>query len=243
MATPVHSKSTAVLVDEYDLTSLFTKIAPSNSRDVYDKTVLGESSKSFHLGFKQGEINAEGLFTIFTETPTLDSLFGEPGTPRIVSAFPEGHAVGKPAYILYANQSEFSLDTSVGDLIRNAAKFSSLDDGLERGLSLHPLSAEVGTANGATVDGLAASTGGALGVLHVTAIAGAAPSVVIKLQSSTDAAAWGDVTGGAFTAATIATKQRLEIASGVTINRYLRCVATFGGTTTSITFQCSLARR
>lgn len=241
MPTFVHSKNAAVLVDQYELTSLFTKIRPSNVREMHDVTVLGASSRSFQPGLRQGEIDAEGLFNTISDTPNLDTLFGEPGTQRLISAFPEGYALGKPAYLLYADQSNFQIGSEVGDIIRNSAKFVAAEDGVDRGVSLHPLTAETGTGNGTSVDNSAASTGGWVAFLHVTAIAGAAPSVVVKIQVSTDNSSWGDLSGASFTAATAATKLRLEGTGSVA--RYARAVHTFGGTTTSITYQLSLARR
>jgi len=53
-----------------------------------------------------------------------------------------------------------------------------------------------------------------------------------------------DVTGGAFTTAAAATQQRLLSASGATLRRYVRCVATRTGGAVGdrITFALAIAR-
>jgi hypothetical protein len=129
----------------------------------------------------------------------------------------------------------------VSDLVKLSIELTSQKWAVEHGVSLHDLTAEVATGNGTSVDNGAATTNGGVGVLHVTAIAGAAPSVVVKIQHSTDASTWVDLLS--FTAATAATKQRIEVAAGTTINRHLREVHTFGGTTSSFTFNSAFARR
>ena len=96
--------------------------------------------------------------------------------------------------------------------------------------------------NGTGVDlGTGSSLFGLQAYLHVFAITGT--SVTVKLQQSSDnggADAWADVTGGAFTAATGVTSQRIATASGQTVERYLRAVTT--GTFTSAVFAVSVNR-
>jgi hypothetical protein len=77
--------------------------------------------------------------------------------------------------------------------------------------------------------------------VHTTAIAGAAPSVVWKIQHSTDNSTWADLV--TFAASTAVGFERVEVAAGTTVNRYLRAIRTFGGTTTSITSAVAFARR
>jgi hypothetical protein len=88
--------------------------------------------------------------------------------------------------------------------------------------------------NGAALFGLQA-------YLHVFAFTGT--SVTVKLQESSDNGVgdpWADVVGGAFTAATGITSQRIETARGQTVERYLRAVTT--GTFTNAVFAVSAIR-
>lgn len=89
--------------------------------------------------------------------------------------------------------------------------------------------------NGSSVDFTASSAFGLQAYLHVFAFDGT--SVTVKLQESSDDGAgdaWADVTGGAFTAATGITSQRIETARGQTVEKYLRVVTT--GTFTNAVF-------
>src|SRR3990170_3160912 len=86
--------------------------------------------------------------------------------------------------------------------------------------SLHPPSDQIG--------------GKLYAFMTVTAIAGAAPSVVGKFQYSYDDSNWTDVTSGAFSAATTTGVKELNAIAWMGAAPYLHYVSTFGGTTTSI---------
>lgn len=83
-------------------------------------------------------------------------------------------------------------------------------------------------ANGTGVDfGTGSTAFGLQAYLHVFAFTGT--SVTVKIQESSDNGvgdAFADVAGGAFTAATGVTSQRIATASGLTVERYLRAVTT-----------------
>ena len=70
-------------------------------------------------------------------------------------------------------------------------------------------------------------------------------SWVIQLEDSADNGSWANVSGGAFTAATGATSQRLTSAAGATLRRYTRYTATRtgGSVGNGITFGLAIARQ
>src|SRR6266540_1571321 len=81
--------------------------------------------------------------------------------------------------------------------------------------------------NGTGVDAGASSAFGLQAYLQVFAFTGT--SVTVKLQESSDNAVgdpYADVVGGAFTAATGITSQRIETTRSLTVKRYLRVVTT-----------------
>lgn len=95
-----------------------------------------------------------------------------------------------------------------------------------------------GAGNVASVDFGAGASFGLQAHLHVFAFTGT--SATVKLQESSDnggADAWADVVGGAFTAATGRTTQRIQTARNQTVERYLRVVTT--GTFTNLVFMVS----
>jgi hypothetical protein len=101
--------------------------------------------------------------------------------------------------------------------------------GLEWGVQLTAGQRTDGSAtNGASVDLLTASPGafGLQAYLQVFSFTGT--SVTVKLQESSDnnvGDPWADVVGGAFTAATGRTTQRIATAA-INVERYLRVVTT-----------------
>ena len=96
--------------------------------------------------------------------------------------------------------------------------------------------------NGSSRDfGTGSTAVGLQAYLHVFAFTGT--SVTVKLQESSDNGAgdaWADVTGGAFTAATGITAQRIQTGRTQTVERYLRVVTT--GTFTNAQFAVAVAR-
>jgi hypothetical protein len=72
-------------------------------------------------------------------------------------------------------------------------------------------------------------------MVHVTAASGTTPTLAVSIEQSNDGSSWAAVTGGA-------TAVNLTAAGNATINaaipqRFVRVVATVGGTTPSFTFR------
>lgn len=243
MNNAVSSHRTRALVDQFDISQFVTKVSPVPSQDMADCSTLIDEHRSYIPVMKKGELSLEGLYrTKQIAGSTLDDIFGSlPDTALNFSGFPEGRAAGKPAYMILSDVTNYTLDSVVGDLVKCSISVIAHHRAVERGVSLHDLVAETGTANGTAVDNLAATTNGGVAVLHVTEILGAAPSATVKIQASTNGSVWADLQS--FAASVAASTQRIEIAAGTTINQFLRAVVTFGGTTTSITYNVSFARR
>lgn len=95
--------------------------------------------------------------------------------------------------------------------------------------------------NGTGIDFTTSSAFGLAAYLHVFAFTGT--SVTVKIQESSDNAVgdpYADVVGGAFTAATGITFQRIATATPLTVERWLRVVTT--GTFTNAMFSCTVVR-
>lgn len=242
MQGAVSSHRARILAGRYNLSQYVRRLSPAGAQDCLPSTTLTDDHHTYQLGLKSGVMALEGFYRRNDVTGTLEDVFaGLPQTGIIVTGFPEGFTAGNRAYLLLASDRSYTADTVINDLIKTSIQMSSQKGALEPGLSLHDLIAETGTGNGPTVDRLAGTTNGGVANLHVTAIAGAAPSVTIKIQHSTNGSTWADL--DTFTVITGLTEERREIAPGTTVNRFVRYVVTFGGTTTSITFNLSFAGR
>jgi len=95
--------------------------------------------------------------------------------------------------------------------------------------------------NGASVDHTDVTTAfGWQAFLHVFAFTGT--SVTVTLQDSADDSAWANLAGGAFTAASGITSQRLEGGRTATVRRYLRAITsgTFSNAVFAVVFTRNL---
>ncbi len=237
------SNKSRVMVDQYDISQFLTKMSPQRIRDFAECTDLTSTSHEYTPTLRGGMLMLDGMYRSNTIVGvSLHDIFAAlPDTQIIVSGYPDTRAIGKPALLMYADAVKHELDMPVANLVKVHIECSAQKWGVEHGVSLHDLTQETGTGNSTSVDNGAATVNGGVGVLHATAIDGAAPSVVVKIQHSTNNSTWADLV--TFTAAVAATKQRIEVAPGTTVNRWLREVHTFGGTTTSITHNVAFARR
>lgn len=237
------SNKTRVMADQYDISLFLQKMNPQRMRDYADCSTFASDSHEYTPVLRGGSFMLEGLYRTndIAEASLHDIFSALSDTPTILTGYPDTRAVGKPAFLMYADVVKYNVDNPVADLCKLSIECTSQKWAVEHGVSLHDLTAETGTGNGTSVDNGVATTNGGVLVLHVTEIAGASPSVVVKLQHSTNGTVWADL--ATHTAATAATKERIEIAANTTINRFLREVHTFGGTTSSITFNSAFARR
>lgn len=242
MNNAVSSHKARAMVNQFDVSPFITKVSPIRAQKLSDCTTLADDSREYTPSLKEGTLNMDGLYRSSGVVTSLDDIFGAlPDTSFVVSAYPEGRVAGKPAYLMLADEQNYNMDAVVGDLVKCQIAFMARARAIERGVSLHDLTAEVGTANGSAIDNGAATANGGVAHLHVTEITGAAPSITVKIQHSTNGSTWADLQS--FAAITAAGFERIEIAAGTTVNQHRRVVVTFGGTTTSVTYNVSFAGR
>lgn len=103
-------------------------------------------------------------------------------------------------------------------------------------LNLFPSAARTATANGTGVD-LQQYSGDVAVILDSAAGTGTAPTLDVKLQDSDDNSTFADVSGATFTQVTnAAASQQKIVVNKDAARRYVRAVATIGGTSPSFTF-------
>ena len=232
-----------VLINQYDVTGYFRSLSATGERGMYDTTVFGSTSKTVVPGMNAGTIELGGLFEAVSTANAPDNIFTAieaSATVPLVGVYPEGWTLGNRVYLLQAHEATHDIGSQVDALVLNSASFTC-NDGFDFGVSLHALSAETSFPfTGTAVDNLALTSNGGVGFLHVSAIAGAAPNVVVKIQHAA-VSTYADLV--TFVASTAASSQRVVIPAGTTVNRNLRVTMTNGGTTTSVTAAVSFARR
>lgn len=238
----VSGNNAKLYVAQYDITADFRDMEWERSVEAIDTTTFGATSHARIPGLFDGSLSASGYWSGGADEidERLAGIFGAAG--KLVSAYFNGDVIGSPGILAGAIVGKYSIGAQVGGAVTVGVEFTPGSTvNLLAGMSLHAMGAEVGTATSGEVDNGAASTTGYTANLHVSAIAGAAPSVVVKVQHSVDGGGggtWVDLVS--FAAATAKTSQQVTAAG--TVNRYVRVVTTFGGTTTSITHAVLFAR-
>ncbi len=196
---------------ELSLTRALAEYRPLNATAVL--RVPGASDAQITLtGGAMDDPNEEEAWSLLTTAPTACWAF-----------LPTGDALGRPVYMGQATHD--NQQRVVGDdIVRLPIAFLSMA-GVDTGKVLRAL-APGGTSPGANVDDLAPSTTGGVGQLIVTAVTG---TLAVVIQHSVDGTtAWDPLV--TFTGVTVPGSQAVEVATGVTIRRYLRVSWTGSGT-------------
>jgi len=199
----------------------------SGGFDLIEDTAIDKLGIERLAGIKSGQIKYTAFFNKsagqahkrLSLLPTADQ----------VMTYCRGTTLGKPAASHVAKQINYDgKRTNKGELTFEIDSQSSNGKPLEWGVQLTAGKRTDGSAtNGTGVDFSASSTFGIAAYLHVFTFTGT--SVTIKIQESSDNAvadAYADVVGGGFTAATGITSQRIQTATGLTVERWLRVVTT-----------------
>lgn len=190
---------------------------------------------------RDGSLEFSAFWNVATDRAHL-RLSALPTTDQILT-YCRGAALGSPAASLVGKQINYDPSRAASGELTIAVQALANAYGIEWGRLLTAgIRTDTSATNGSSVDfGTGSTAFGLQAYLHVFAFTGT--SVTVKLQESSDDGAgdaWADVTGGAFTAATGVTSQRIETARGQTVERYLRVVTT--GTFSNAQFAVAVTR-
>lgn len=233
----VHGKDSRVLVNSAHLSGSISGWRFEHRRALSDVTNLLSDGDQFIPGLLSGSVNIAGLFDSAAGNiqATIDAAAA--ATDGLLTTFaPEGLTIGRFAFISSGNVATRDTPTTVTDAVKITVD-GTANDGVDIGFILHALSAETADGQSTSVDNGAASTGGAVASLHVTAFSGFS-SVLLRAQHSTDNSAWSDLLS--FTSVAGTTSERKTVTG--TVNRYTRAWFDVTGSG-SITFVMALARR
>lgn len=167
---------------------------------------------------------------VFSALPTADTIM----------TYLRGTAIGNPAACLNAKQVGYDPTRSAAGDLTFKVEGDGDAYGLEWGIQLTAGARTDSTAtNGTSYDTLASAAFGAQAYLHAVAVTGT--SFTVTVQDSADNSTWANVTGLSFTAVAAAPQaQRIAIANGSTVRRYVRAITT--GTFTVAAFQLTLVK-
>lgn len=240
MPTFRHGKNTVVLADQYDLSPYLNSLSATNEVDTLETTAFGAGARTYLTGHQNGTVSVEGMFDGTTDA--VDEVFAaaltnDNGQKMTVGS--EGTAVGSRAILLVAKETSYEVSSPLTEVVAVTGEVTA-DGGLAYGLLLTGRQSITGSLTGTSVDNTTATTNGFVAHLHVTANTRNGATTV-KIQHSADNLTWVDLT--TFTSVTASTVTSQRVTASGTVQRYLRAVATPGGTTGALTITVALARR
>jgi len=243
MPTFAHGKNVNVFLDEFDFSTYFTDVSASTSVDTAETSAFGTSAKSYIVGHRDGTVSLSGMFEATASTGTdefFDDALGNATKTKVIVA-PAGHSNGAGAIMLVADDTSYEVSSAIADVVQASAEFQSTD-AVEHGVILSSGATVSATGNGTGVDNTTSSTNGGAGFLSVP-VNTRNGTIGVKVQHSADNSTFADLVSFTTVTSTQKTSERVEVASGTTINRYLRVVYTVAGSSGSATPVVAFTRR
>jgi hypothetical protein len=237
----VHGSKGAFFFRHDDYSPVIQSVSLDINVSNHDTTVLGAEWKTNQAGIADATMSWEGLYEPAYDD-TLYAVVSLPAADSVATYCPGGRTAGSLARLVLVNDTALGTSGSADDLIAMTMAMA-VDGAVQFGWLLHPFGEDTNTTTGTGLDGTASTSTGWTAHLHVSAVDGG--SWVIKLEDSADNSNWSDVTGGAFTAATTSTSERIQSASTTTtLRRYVRYTATRtgGSAGNGITFGLAFSR-
>jgi len=242
MPTFRHGKSTVLFADEFELSTYLNSVSVTNAIETPETTTFGSSDRTYIVGHTDGAISFEGLFDGSTDAvdEILESALGNT-TNKVISTSSDSTSVGGRAILVDSASTSYEISSPLTDVVAVSGE-AVANNGLDYGVWLGCKSAISATSTGTSVDNGASSANGGVAHLHITANTRSATTVA-KIQHSADNSTFADLTTFETVAVSTITSERKVVATGTTVNRYLRAVVTPAAGTGSITFSIAFSRR
>jgi len=243
MPTFRHGKNVNVYLDEFDFSTYFNNVSASTSIDTAETSAFGTSAKTYVVGHRDGTVSLGGMFEGTASTGTdefFDTALGNATKTQVIVA-PEGHSNGTGAILLIADDTSYEVSGAIADIVQASAEFQSTD-AVEHGKILSSGSTVTATGNGTSVDNGASTANGGAGFLSVP-VNTRNGNITVKIQHSADNSTFADLVTFTVVSSTTTTSERIEVAAGTTVNRYLRVNYTVAGSTGSATPVVAFTRR
>lgn len=246
MPTFRHGKNTIIVFDSFDLSTYFNTVSTTATAEAVETTTFGSANKTYAIGQKDGTVSFEGLFD--GSTDAVDQVLSTAvaaTSKKIITVGSEGAGIGRKAKLLNTDETSYEISSAVADMVTISAEAqaSGTIGGIDGGVLLAAQQAVTATAQNASVDNAASTPNGGVGHLHVTGNTRDG-SATIKIQHSANNSTFADLVVFTNTTNSTTTSQRVEVAAGTVINRYVRVnISALGGSTGSLTITVGFARR
>lgn len=230
-----------VLARSYSFSCVANQVGVDAMTDMLEVTAMCDTAKQFIVGPNTATVSMAGYLDV---DGSADALFDQLNDWKSVAAAepftyaPNGTALGGETFMAGVYETQFTAESSQSGVV-GFSMAGQADGPFDPGVSIADLAAITVDTSGTSVDNGASTANGGVAHLHVTAFSGLTSDVII-VEHSTNNSVWATL--GTFSTVTGLTSQRLVIAPGTTVNRYLRVGDDVTGTG-SITRQVSFARR
>lgn len=241
----VHGKNTLVMIDENDLSAYFNDVGWSADIDAAETTTFSSGgAKTYIAGLGDGKISASGIFdgtAVTGSDARLAAAFANTDNSVLLTS-PQGSVLGAQCKLAAGLSTTYEVASKVSDVVETKAEFQA-NGGVDSGqiLAAARSVATATTTNETSVDRGASTANGGVAQLHVTANA-ANDATVIKVQHSANNSTWADLATFASVPTTDTLAERVVVAAGTTVNRYLRATSTTAGTG-AVVYTVAFARR
>lgn len=239
MPTFRHGKRTAVLLNGTDMSPFLNEATTTQEIETAETTTFADQDKTYIVGLSDGTISTSGLFdsSAGASDAVLSGLIAT--EDNTFTVLPEGTVAGTRSIIANGQMTSYEISSPVADVVAISAEVQA-DGGLYTGVALNGLQVVSASGVSGSVDHGSATGNGALANLHVTAN-DRDGATTIKVQDSADGSTWADLI--TFTSVSASATGGESITSTGTVNRYLRAEHTLAGSSGSVTYHVSVARR
>lgn len=239
MPTFRHGKRTTVLLNGTDMSPFLNEATTTQEIETAETTTFSDTDKTYIVGLGDGTISTSGLFdsSAGASDAVLSGLIQQ--DDNTFTVLPEGNGAGRRAIVANGELTSYEISSPVADVVAISAEVQA-DGGLYHGVDL--TGQNVVSASGVTtgLDHGSATHSGVLANLHVTAN-DRDGATTIKVQHSADDITYADLI--TFTSVSASATGGETITSTGTVNQYLRAEHTLAGSSGSVTYHVSAARR
>ena len=216
----------------------------SGSQATIDVTGINKGAYERLGGLRDGQIawtsyfNPTGAHPVLSALPTADTLTTYVANGGVVGS----SAIGNASACMQAKQLNYDGTRAQGGAYTFAVTADANQYGLEWGQMLTAgIRTDTAATNGASLNGLAATSFGAQAYLQVFSFTGT--DVTVKLQDSADNSTFADVASGAFAQTTSGPGwQRIALSNVATLRQYVRASTVTTGGFTNLQFAVVLVR-
>ena len=237
MPTFRHGKRTAVFLNATDMSPYLNDATVTREIEANDTTTFGSTSRSYIVGMDDGGLSLSGMFD--GSANASDAILSGQilQEDSVLTILPEGTAQASRAILAQGDMTAYEVSMPVADVVAISSAFQA-DGGVRQGYKLDTTTRTAsGTAS--SVDFGSALTNGGIFHLHVTSNSNGS-ATTFKVQASANDSTFSDVATFAAVNGSATTSERIVVSTSV--NRYLRTVATTGGTA-AYSYNISAARR